>query len=51
MNDADAIFVVDDDEAVLLSVHAILKQHGYTAAAFRPPPCFSPKRPSIDPAA
>jgi two-component system, LuxR family, response regulator FixJ len=34
MNDADAIYAVDDDEAVLLSVHAMLKQHGYAARCF-----------------
>lgn len=29
MSDSHAIFVVDDDEAVLMSVQAMLSQHGY----------------------
>lgn len=34
MIDSDTIYVVDDDEAVLLSVQAMLKQHGYSCGCF-----------------
>ena len=34
MTNSVAIFVVDDDEAVLLSVKAMLSQHGYQARGF-----------------
>jgi two-component system response regulator TtrR len=34
MTNSNAIFVVDDDEAVLLSVKAMLSQHGYQARGF-----------------
>jgi len=34
MTDAEQIHVVDDDEAVLLSVKAILSQHGYRVHCF-----------------
>jgi two-component system response regulator FixJ len=34
MSEAEEIYVVDDDEAVLLSVKAILSQHGYRVHCF-----------------
>src|SRR5262245_24758757 len=34
MNESDPIYVVDDDEAVLLSVSAVLKQHGYVSTCY-----------------
>jgi FixJ family two-component response regulator len=34
MNTAENVFVIDDDEAVLLSVQAILSQHGYRVRGF-----------------
>jgi two-component system, LuxR family, response regulator FixJ len=34
MTEENVIFVVDDDEAVLLSVQAMLKQHGYACRCY-----------------
>jgi FixJ family two-component response regulator len=34
MTDASAVYVVDDDEAVLLSVKAMLSQHGYQSRGY-----------------
>lgn len=34
MNDSISVYVVDDDEAVLLSVKAMLSQHGYGCLCF-----------------
>jgi FixJ family two-component response regulator len=49
MSDSTIIYVVDDDEAVLLSVQAMLKQHGYLCRCYlsaekflREAPCDRP---------
>jgi len=34
MTDAGAVYIVDDDEAVLLSVKAMLSQHGYQSRGY-----------------
>ncbi len=34
MTDADAVYIVDDDEAVLLSVKAMLSQHGFQSRGY-----------------